>query len=486
MAAAESPQSNELPELGVGVIYSSDLEDLLSENPGLIDVVEIEPQTTWVENPVTGHIQARSDVDEHIAGLPARKLIHSVGTPVGGSVDTLQHQLPLLRQAVRKLSAPYASEHLAFNMTADFFTGFFLPPRQTASGINVYKQAISRLHDGLGVPIAIETGVNYLQPRNDEMPDSEFLGELVSSSGCGILLDLHNLYCNQHNGRQSIESFLSQIPLEHVWEVHLAGGFELDGFWLDAHSGAIPPPLIDICREVIPQLTNLKAIIFEIFSSSLPKFGLNAVQHELEKLRVLWELRGRATSRITKRVDTFAVVDSDPQVEIWERSLGRMVLGDSAVTPLEHSIAQDPGVRLIQELVHEFRASMVVSVYRLTSRLLMLTLTPAVFRQLLEAYWSRVPPRQYAASEADGFFNFLRSKKLPVPWFEKILEFERSAICTLCDSRPRIVRFSADPLPLLRSLAEARLPDVKPQDGDFEIELRPDAPISVSQTLPFH
>ena len=81
--------------------------------------------------------------------------------------------------------------------------------------------------------------MNYLKPRGDEIPDGEFVAQPVESADCGILLDLHNIYCNQLNGRQSMEKYLSQIPLEDVWEVHLAGGSELNGFWLDAHSGAI-------------------------------------------------------------------------------------------------------------------------------------------------------------------------------------------------------------------------------------------------------
>jgi|ERR1700685_2036476 len=97
---------------------------------------------------------------------------------------------------------------------------------------------------------------------------------------------------------------------------------------------------------------------------------------------------------------------------------------------------------------------MVVSVYRLTSRLLMLALTPDVFRVILQDYWSRFSPQQYAGAEADGFFSFLISKKLRVPWFEKVFEFERAAMLTLCGGQPRVVRFSADPLPVLRALAE--------------------------------
>jgi len=170
------------------VVYSSGLDPLLAENSGLIDVLEIEPQTIWIQNPETPNvIEARSDVNEHLAALPGRKLVHSIGTPVGGSAGTLESQLPLLQQAIGNLGAPFASEHLAFNITADFFTGFFLPPRQTVSGIAIYKQAIARLQNALGVPLAIETGVNYLKPRSDEIPDGEFVAELVESAGCGIL-----------------------------------------------------------------------------------------------------------------------------------------------------------------------------------------------------------------------------------------------------------------------------------------------------------
>src|SRR5262245_10222666 len=123
-----------LPELGVGIVYSSALEPLLEAHPEVVDVLEIEPQTTWLARPNRpGEIFARSDVEEHLSGLPFHKLVHSVGTPVGGSLAGPSEQFSMLRDTVRKLRAPWASEHLAFNLTPDFFTGFFLPPRQTSA-----------------------------------------------------------------------------------------------------------------------------------------------------------------------------------------------------------------------------------------------------------------------------------------------------------------------------------------------------------------
>ena len=265
----------ELPELGVGMVYFSGLEPLLEAHPEVVDLLEIEPQTTWLERPDRpGEIWVQPEVEAHLAALPYRKLMHSVGTPVGGSVPGIDVQLPLLRNCVKQWNAPWASEHLAFNLTPDFFTGFFLPPRQTEAGLDIYIPAIRRLAKAVEVPFAFETGVNYLQPRADEIPDGEFVAQVAERAECGILLDLHNIYANEYNGRQTVQDFLKQIPLDRVWEMHVAGGFELDGYWLDAHSGTMPDAMVELARDIIPQLPNLKAIVFEMFTSFLPRFGL--------------------------------------------------------------------------------------------------------------------------------------------------------------------------------------------------------------------
>jgi uncharacterized protein (UPF0276 family) len=414
---------------------------------------------------------------------------------VGGSVEAHAAQIPLLRQTIERFQAPWASEHLSFNLTPEFFTGFFLPPRQTESGLRTYVEAILRLRDGLGVPLAIETGVNYLRPRPDEIPDGEFVAALVDKADCGILLDLHNVYCNERNGRQTVDRFLSELPLDRVWEVHLAGGFELDGFWLDAHSGEIPAPLVDLCREVIPCLPNVKAMIFEVFASFLPHFGLEATRRELEKLHELWTYRRPgAGSRSAPRIPGVAPAEEAPTPREWETALGGVVIGRAPSSPLEDALAGDPGARLVQRLVKEFRASMVVAVYRLTSRLLMLAMGPDVFRALLEDFWSRTPPRQYAGTEADGFADYLVARGLRIPQLQSILAFERAALETLRDGQSRVVSFNVDPLPMLRALADGKLLDQPGTPGRYEIEVTADGAITVAvadteaagRTFPFH
>jgi uncharacterized protein (UPF0276 family) len=475
------------------VVYFSGLESLLQAHPETVDVLEIEPQTTWLERPDhPGEIVVRREVNDYLASLPYSKLVHSVGTPVGGSVAGLEIQLPLLRQCVECLQAPWASEHLAFNLTPDFFTGFFLPPRQTEAGLSVYEAANRNLASSVAVPFAFETGVNYLQPRSDEIPDGEFVAELAHRSACGILLDLHNVYCNQVNGRQSVEKFLQQIPLDRVWEMHVAGGFELDGYWLDAHSGAMPDAMKAIAREIIPHLPNLKAIVFEVFTSFLPSFALEAVREECDRVRGLWELRRSAppmpveTHAIRLQAqpatggDTVAPMLFPSEVVEWESALGGLVIGRNPESAVAQQLANDKGVELMRALIKEFRASMVVGVYRLSCRLMMLVLTPDVFRAILEDFWSRTPPRQYAAAEAEAFMDYLREKGFHMPQFDKVLEFERAAMQVVFDDQPRVVKFTADPFPMLRALAEGRLSEGIPEMGDYEIELKPEGPVTVS------
>jgi len=493
------PVSSEaLPALGVGIVYSSAIEPLIVEHPELFDVLEFEPQTTWIETPNgSGPFLVRDDVQQHIAQLPGRKLVHSIGTPVGGSVTAHAAQLPLLRKTVETLQAPWASEHLSFNLTPDFFTGFFLPPRQTPEGVQIFAQSVRRLAAGLGVPVAIETGVNYLRPRSDELPDGTFVSAVSETSDCGILLDLHNIYANQLNGRQTIEQFLAQLPLDRVWEVHLAGGFQMEGFWLDAHSGAVPEPLMDIAREVVPSLPNLKAIVFEIFSSFIPRFGIDGIRGEMEKLHQLWSLRKPTNGHLIRKQPAALALLETPDLispSTWENALGSTVIGRPAATSLEQELSQDPGASLVNALIKEFRASMIVSVYRLTSRLMMLALGPDVFRAILEDFWSQTPPHQYAVTEAEAFAGYLKAKNLRIPQLFKILEFERATVATLTDGKARIVRFDLDPLPMLRALAEGHLIENPGEPGEYEIEVTPDGPIRVagidpavvSQTFPFH
>src|SRR5690349_9761932 len=230
------------------MIYLPGLEPLLDVGQDLLDVIEIEPQTFWFRT-AAGYDQ-RDDVLSRIERMPQRKLVHGVGAPIGGTLRPDPAMVRPFADTVQRLSAPWCSEHLNFNRASDggvdFDTVALLPPVQSREAVALAADNIRSVQALLPVPFAFETGVNYLRPRHGELSDGEFFAAVAEQADCGILLDLHNLWCNERNGRQPVRAVLAELPLERVWEVHLAGGEELDSYWLDAHSGPIPQPLVDL------------------------------------------------------------------------------------------------------------------------------------------------------------------------------------------------------------------------------------------------
>jgi uncharacterized protein len=478
-----------LPEQGVGVTYSSGLVPLIRDNPTLFHVLEVEPQTFWLETRTAAKpYRVLDDLFEGIAGLPGKKLVHSVGAPVGGTVAPDDGQFELLRQAISILGAAYASEHLSFNSTHGFNTGFFLPPRQTPQGVEKAVASISKLRDAIQVPLAVETGVNYFRKRSDEMPDGDFFAAVAETADCGILLDLHNVYANEINGRQSVEQFLSAIPLDRVWEVHLAGGMMRDGYYLDSHSGAVEDKLFGLSKGIIARLPKLKTIIFEIFPSFLPLTGLDLVRTEVQRLHELWAVRGTAKAAASGRRSVAVTTTAGPFIlpEEWELSVGQLAVGRSADSALSGELAKDPAIPVIQKLIEEFRGSMLVGVLPLSCRLMVLTLTENVFMAVLKDFWARRTPRQFASSEAMEFADYLHQVNLKVPSLAKVLEFEIAVINTLADDVARVVTFDFNPFPLLESLAEGRLPQRESELGNYEIEITPQVYNHLSESGRYH
>jgi uncharacterized protein len=466
-----------LPELGVGLTWFAELEPVLQANAGLVDVLEIEPQTFWRREPGANTLVVDQPSLNALCEQPLPKLIHSVGFPVGGTVPPQGPDLELLRMVAQNLQVPWLSEHLSFNRIQDeaapWHTGFLLPPRQTLAGVEAAVASIRTLSARMPVPLAIETGVSYLRTRADELPDGEFVARIAEAADCGILLDLHNVWTNHRNGRQPVGDYIEHLPLERVWELHVAGGYSHRGFWLDAHSGAVPEALFELAARVVPRLPNLKAIIFELFPSYFPRVGPEIFRPQLDAMHRLWDRRGSAVVKSPRVRHEPEHPTPGPSPQEWEHTLASLTVHKPCSTPLAAQIHRDPGLTIIREMVEKFRGSMIVRTLRLSSRLIMLERGPAYLEQLLAAFWKTHPPQPFALDEAEAFAAFLRDRKPYVPFLPEVLEYDRAVIAVALDGEERSIPFGADPLPLLRALGAGRRPtEITP--GNFEIRLTPD------------
>ena len=470
---------------GVGISWTRELEPLLESHAGLIDWIEFEPQTTWLVDARGGPPRASRAVIERLRRAPPRKLVHSVAAPVGGSQRPDAAHLALLREVVHELGAPYLSEHLSFNSAHGVCTGFFLPPRQTETQVRVVADNIRRLQDAVGVPVAIENGTSYLRPRGDEMSDGEFIARVAEAADCGLLLDLHNAYANAVNGRQPLPELLAQLPLHRVWELHLAGGMMRDGFWLDAHSGPVPEPLWQLVHGLPRRLPALHAVVFEMFPTFVALSGPETVVAELRRLHEWLDGPDAVPAPVSPPVvpvlrwATEPVADNDPG-DSWEAALTELVTGqrttegDDAAMRWYAALASELCVPLLRELVFSFRASMLVQALPLTMRLLLANLGPQPVRVILQDAFVHEAPRLYAALEAEAFADHLLRRCFAVPHLHQVLHYELALARTLIDGQPRVVPFDVEPMPLLRALAEGRLPNEVLQAGRFEVELLPD------------
>jgi uncharacterized protein (UPF0276 family) len=474
-----------LSGLGAGVVYLPELEPLFRERPDVVSVLELEPQTLWRYLPdrEMPFVQDRAEL-ERIAALPQRKLVHGVGFPLGGSRAPDERHLAPLVEAIEVLGSPWASEHLGFNQFGDAInTGFLLPPLQTTAGAESAAASVAAVARRLPVPLSIETGVNYLQPQPGQLPDGAFVAAVAERADCGILLDLHNLWANQRNGRQTVKEFVAELPLERVTEVHVAGGLEHRGYWLDAHSGRIPEPLLELAGWVVPRLPALGAIVFELEASFVPALGLDGVAEEVEKLGRLWERRGSVAA--APRRAPAATPDAPIAPIEWEATLGALVVGRDPGTALAAQLAGDGGVPVLRELVGNFRAGMIVDALRLTTRLLALSGGEALVPRLFAGFFAAAPPQLFASAEAEAFAAYVREHAPPTPHLDEVLAYECASLRVLLHGAPEVIHFDHEPLAVLTPLAEGRLP-VDPPPGDYVVEVRPDpaaAPAATGHVL---
>lgn len=464
--------------LGTGLIYNPELDALFREGHPDLSVLELEPETLWDRtfpmaaggSPV---YRPNQEALRRIAGLPQRKLIHSVGFPVGGSVPHGEAHLQPLAEVVEQMQAPWVSEHLSFNTIATNDgvqqVGFLLPPRQTAQGVAVAAANIRQFKAAMPRPFAFETGVNYLRPRHDELSDGAFFAAVAGEADCGILLDLHNLWVNERNGRQRVFDALAAMPLERVWEVHLAGGMMLGDHYLDSHSDPIPPQLLEIAAQVIPMLPNMGALLFEMLPGFVAQNGTKVVRDQLPLLRDLWKLRPARSLRIDRSAIEPGCLPSGTANDVgsWEHQLGIRAIGHvpAAGSPFQ-ALERDPGMQVLNTLIDEFRSGRISRALRFTLTLLLLGLGPVAVRELLQQYHRECFPDVFTSGEADRFAQFLRARlsQLPaVPYIADVLAFEHALIrATLYGAGSRI-DWSCDPAELFEVLESGRMPQDIPR-----------------------
>lgn len=344
-------------DLGVGLIAAGGVDLLWPGIDDLVDVIEVEPQTLWDHRQADGrHIGHAVLQWLHACDRPL--LSHGVGFPVGGTVPPDADGVHASAQSARDLDAQHWSEHLSFNRAGPpptRYAGYLLPPIPTDESADAAVSHIARFQDRFDRPFLVETPTSYLRPVPGDLTDGQFVADIATRADCGILLDLHNIWANERNGRQPVAEFLAQIPLERVWEVHLAGGHQMDSYYLDAHVGPVPDALLDLAAQVIPTLPRLRAILFEAVPESVATLGMDGIARILEQLHGLARLP-EAPPLDHHRPEPVAAPAAAGTTAAREAALLRYTTRAVAADPVA-----DPGADILRHLTDHARLSLLVA-----------------------------------------------------------------------------------------------------------------------------
>ena len=369
------------------------------------------------------------------------------------------------------------SEHLSFNAYSDqgknIETNFLLPPLQTAEGIDTAVAAIKHYQKQVGLPFAFELGANYLKPGKHEMPDGYFVNQIAEKADCCILLDMHNLWTNQQNGRQSIAEFIDQLDVYRISEIHVAAGFHHRNYYIDAHSGISSGEFMEMVETVVMKLPALKAIIFEIIPEYLNNLEDADLRHQLEQMHRIWAKRG-SEHKQSPAATLVSVEEGEFSVREWEQTLGGLAIGHKVPeTALSSLLSHDNGLSILKELIFHARASLLVSSLKLTIRLLRLNLGEDSFNRYLLGFFSKTSPSLFPISVAMKFIGYLSANHPEIRYLDCISQFELASIKTAADNKVRVIHFDFDPMVVIDALNNFELPPSDSRKIDFSLQIGP-------------
>ena len=268
--------------------------------PDVLDFVEITPEIFHREENVGGVAQLvpeRRTFDaarRRCGDLPVT--MHGVSLSIGSAHGMYEPSLTMMDRLRHEWPFRWYSEHLQFQIVLDANgaavntgTPFPLPPTREAADLVAVRAA--SIQDRYSVPFLLENPVHYLPdlPADAEVGDEFGLMErIVALSGCGQLLDLHNLHCNAINFGFDAISALDRIRLDRVGEIHIAGGSWREGFYTDAHDGRVPEPVWTLLEETLARAPWIPAVVFEMLDEYIDRLSPDAIAAELEQARAIW------------------------------------------------------------------------------------------------------------------------------------------------------------------------------------------------------
>jgi len=256
----------------IGVGYRRELARWISSRPAEIDCLEITAEHFFGRD-LEALRALRRDYPLFVHGLGL-----SLGTP--GPLD--RPTLDAYARVVEAADPLYVTEHVAFTRTRDVDLGHLNPVAPTLENLRLVADHAREVMDRCGKPMLLENIASHLALKGG-LPEPEFLNRLCDAAGCGLLLDVTNLYVNSRNHGYDPRDWLDALELRNVAQLHMVGYTRRGGRWHDAHAEPIQRELFDLAREIMERAP-LRGVIVERDENIPAPAELAAELRELEAL----------------------------------------------------------------------------------------------------------------------------------------------------------------------------------------------------------
>jgi uncharacterized protein (UPF0276 family) len=217
------------------------------------------------ERPDVGFVEVHSENHFGRGGKPLHDLerarqhcrlsLHGVGMSLGSADPLNEAHLDRLAELVERFDPTWVSEHLCWSSFDGLYTNDLLPLPYTDEALAHVVARVQRVQERLRRTILVENVSSYVQYAASQMPEAQFIAEVARRSGCGILLDVNNVYVSARNHGFDAQAYLAAIPPAAVREIHLAGFVtrEVDGaeLLLDTHSAPVADAVWALYRDAL-------------------------------------------------------------------------------------------------------------------------------------------------------------------------------------------------------------------------------------------
>ncbi|MDX9679178.1 MULTISPECIES: DUF692 domain-containing protein [Pseudomonas] len=207
--------------------------------------------------------------------------LHGVGLSIGAEGPLDEQHLKRLAELIRRYQPQSFSEHLAWSSHGPVFLNDLLPLAYDKPTLNRVCEHIDQVQNTLQRPMLLENPATYLAFERSTIDEADFIAEVIRRSGCGLLLDVNNVYVSCVNHQRDPLAYLDTLPLHRVGEIHLAGFAEDsdslgDRLLIDDHGAPIDQAVWNLYRQVL-QRTGPVATLIER-DNQVPAFAVLLVE----------------------------------------------------------------------------------------------------------------------------------------------------------------------------------------------------------------